>query len=143
PSHSGTQQHGFLAYLMKCAATGTPYTVFGYGGKQVRDNILSADLFGAFWAFFQAPRSGEVYNIGGGRDCNCSMLEAIELCEAITGRKRDWSYSEDNRAGDHIWWISDTRRFREHYPHWSIRRDVPAILQEIHAANDQRWREAG
>ena len=143
PSHSGTQLHGFLAYLMRCAATGTPYTVFGYGGKQVRDNIHSADLIEAFWAFFQNPRSGEVYNIGGGRDCNCSMLEAIELCEAITGRRLDWTYSEESRAGDHIWWVSDTRRFREHYPDWSIRHDVGAILEEIHAANRLRWLQAG
>lgn len=142
PSHSGTQLHGFLAYLMKCTATGAPYTVFGYGGKQVRDNIHSEDLVAAFWEFFQAPRSGEVYNIGGGRDCNCSMLEAIEICEAVTGRRLDWTYSEDNRAGDHIWWISDTRRFRSHYPNWSIRHDVPRILEEIYAANEQRWREA-
>lgn len=142
PSHSGTQLHGFLAYLMKCTATGMPYTVFGYGGKQVRDNIHSEDLVAAFWEFFQAPRSGEVYNIGGGRDCNCSMLEAIEICEAVTGRRLDWTYSEENRAGDHIWWISDTRRFRSHYPDWSIRHDVPRILEEIHAANERRWREA-
>ena len=143
PSHSGTQLHGFLAYLMKCAATGQPYTVFGYGGKQVRDNIHSADLVEAFWAFFQNPRAGEVYNIGGGRDCNCSMLEAIELCETISGRKLDWTYSEDNRAGDHIWWISDTRRFRQHYPDWSIRHDVGDILEEIYAANRERWLKAG
>ena len=143
PSHSGTQLHGFLAYLMKCTATGTPYTVFGYAGKQVRDNIHSQDLVDAFWHFFQNPRSGEVYNIGGGRDCNCSMLEAIDICEAITGRRLAWTYSEENRAGDHIWWISDTRRFRDHYPQWSIRHDVGQILEEIHAANRQRWREAG
>ncbi|TKT77466.1 NAD-dependent epimerase/dehydratase family protein [Aquamicrobium sp. LC103] len=142
PAHSGTQLHGFLAYLMKCAATCTPYTVFGYEGKQVRDNIHSEDLVNAFWSFFQNPRSAEVYNIGGGRDCNCSMLEAIELCEAITGQRMNWQYSETNRAGDHIWWISDTRRFRSHYPEWSIRHDVGQILEEIHAANRLRWREA-
>ena len=112
PSHSGTALHGFLAYLMKCTATGARYQVFGYAGKQVRDNIHSEDLVSAFWHFFQNPGSAEVYNMGGGRDCNCSMLEAIEICQAITGRRLDWSYSEDNRAGDHIWWISDTRRFR-------------------------------
>ena len=143
PSHSGTQLHGFLAYLMKCAATGAPYTVFGYGGKQVRDNIHSADLVAAFWSFFQNPRSGEVYNIGGGRDCNCSMLEAIAISEQITGRRFNWSYSEQNRAGDHIWWVSDTRRFREHYPEWSIQHDVAAILEEIYAANRLRWLQAG
>jgi CDP-paratose 2-epimerase len=141
PSHSGTALHGFLAYLMKCTATGTRYQVFGYGGKQVRDNIHSQDLVSAFWHFFQNPGSAEVYNMGGGRDCNCSMLEAIEICQAITGRRLDWTYSEDNRAGDHIWWISDTRRFRQHHPGWSITRGVPEILEEIYLANRQRWQQ--
>jgi CDP-paratose 2-epimerase len=107
PGHSGAELHGFLAYLAKCAVTDTRYVVFGYGGKQVRDNIHSFDLVNAFWHFFKAPRLGEVYNIGGGRYCNCSMLEAIEKCESLTGRKMRWSYNETNRAGDHIWWISD------------------------------------
>src|ERR1700750_1740814 len=106
PSHSGTELHGFLAYLVKCALTGKPYTIFGYKGKQVRDNIHSYDLVNAFWHFFQAPRSGEVYNIGGGRQSNCSMLEAIELCEAITGRRLAWTYRDESRSGDHIWWVS-------------------------------------
>jgi CDP-paratose 2-epimerase len=131
PGHSGTQLHGFLAYLVKCAVTNTPYVVFGYRGKQVRDNIHSFDLVTAFWHFFEAPRSGEVYNIGGGRHCNCSMLEAIEECQRLTGRELQWSYSETNRAGDHIWWISDIRRFQEHYPGWSMRYDIDAILSEI------------
>jgi CDP-paratose 2-epimerase len=131
PGHSGTQLHGFLAYLLKCAITETPYVIFGYSGKQVRDNIHSLDLVNAFWHFFQAPRSSEVYNIGGGRYCNCSMLEAIAKCEKLTGRTMRWSYSEANRAGDHIWWISDIRRFQSHYPNWSMRYDLDAILGEI------------
>ncbi|QDU56082.1 NAD-dependent epimerase/dehydratase family protein [Aeoliella mucimassa] len=142
PSHSGTQLHGFLAYLMKCTVTGTPYTVFGYNGKQVRDNIHSADLISAFYAFFQNPKSAAVYNIGGGRYSNCSMIEAIGLCEQITGRPMDWSYSESNRAGDHIWWISSLARFRADYPDWKLKYDVPEILQEIYDANVERWVEA-
>ena len=142
PSHSGTVLHGFLAYLMKCTATGIPYTVFGYGGKQVRDNIHSHDLVNAFWHFFQNPRSGEVYNIGGGRRSNCSMLEAIELCESISGRRLNHAYEEASRMGDHMWWISDNSRFETHYPDWSLQYDIPEILEEIFAANQQRWREA-
>lgn len=139
PSHSGTALHGFLAYLMKCAATGDAYTVLGYKGKQVRDNIHSHDLVSAFWEVLQAPRSGEVYNIGGGRFSNCSMLEAIKLCEGITGRDMNWSYSETNRTGDHIWWISDTTRFEEHFPSWKMAYDVPTILTEIYEANHSKW----
>lgn len=139
PSHSGTQLHGFLAYLMKCTATGKPYTIYGYRGKQVRDNIHSADLIAAFYAFFQAPREGEVYNIGGGRHSNCSMLEAIQICQEITGRQLNYAYSDENRIGDHIWYISDTRKFQEHYPSWSIQRDVPQILKEIYEHNAERW----
>jgi CDP-paratose 2-epimerase len=131
PGHSGTELHGFLAYLVKCAVTDTPYVVFGYRGKQVRDNIHSFDLVNAFWHFFEVPRAGEVYNIGGGRHCNCSMLEAIEKCQSLTGRELQWSYSEANRAGDHVWWISDIRRFQTHYPGWSMRYDIDAILYEI------------
>ena len=138
PDHSGTQLHGFLAYLVKCAVTDTPYVVFGYRGKQVRDNIHSFDLVNAFWQFFEAPRSGEVYNIGGGRHCNCSMLEAIEKCQSLTGRELQWSYSEANRAGDHIWWISDIRRFQMHYPGWSMRYDIDGILREIFDAVSDR-----
>jgi CDP-paratose 2-epimerase len=134
PSHAGTELHGFLAYLMKCAVTGKPYRVFGYKGKQVRDNIHSHDLVQAFWEFFQAPRSGEVYNIGGSRHSNCSMLEAIGLCEEISDRKLDWSYVEDNRIGDHIWYVSDVRKFQSHFPNWKFRYDLRGILQEIHAA---------
>jgi CDP-paratose 2-epimerase len=139
PNHSGTQLHGFLAYLMKCAATGTPYKVFGYKGKQVRDNIHSADLIAAFNEFFQAPRSGEVYNMGGGRFSNCSMLEAIQMCEEITGRKMEWSYEEQNRTGDHIWYVSDVHKFQSHYPNWQLRYNVRTILQEIYDAGQERW----
>jgi CDP-paratose 2-epimerase len=142
PSHSGTQLHGFLAYLMKCAVTGQPYTVFGYKGKQVRDNIHSHDLIRAFDAFYKKPRSGAVYNIGGGRGSNCSMLEAIGLCEQIAGREMTWTYADENRAGDHIWYVSDLSRFRSDYPEWSLEYDVPETLQEIYDANVERWLEA-
>ncbi|MBN1269150.1 MAG: NAD-dependent epimerase/dehydratase family protein [Kiritimatiellae bacterium] len=139
PAHSGAELHGFLAYLMKCAATGQRYTVFGYKGKQVRDNIHSSDLVRVFHEFFKAPRVGEVYNIGGGRQSNCSMLEAIALCEEIAGRKLDWTYSETNRIGDHIWWISDLSRFKTHYPTWKMEYDVPRILREIFEQGRDRW----
>jgi len=134
PAHAGTELHGFLAYLMRCTVNGTPYRVFGYKGKQVRDNIHSHDLVEAFWQFFQKPRSGEVYNIGGSRHSNCSMLEAVDLCERISGRKLKWTYVEDNRIGDHIWWISDVRKFQSHYPNWKFRYGLKEILDEIHAA---------
>ncbi|NDJ33573.1 MAG: NAD-dependent epimerase/dehydratase family protein, partial [Chloroflexi bacterium] len=127
PNHAGAQLHGFLAYLMKCTATGTPYTIFGYKGKQVRDNLHSSDLVNAFWHVYQNPRVAEVYNIGGGRFSNCSMLEAIDLCQEIAGRELDWTYSEQNRRGDHIWWISSLQKFQEHYPNWKLEYDVPAI----------------
>jgi CDP-paratose 2-epimerase len=134
PAHAGTELHGFLSYLMKCTVSGRPYRVFGYGGKQVRDNIHSFDLVEAFAAFVRAPRVGEVYNMGGSRHCNCSMLEAIGLCEEISGRKLSWEYVEDNRVGDHVWWISDVRKFREHYPAWDFRYGLREILEEIFAA---------
>ena len=134
PAHAGTELHGFLAYLMKCTVDGSPYRVFGYKGKQVRDNIHSYDLVEAFWQFYQAPRVGEVYNMGGSRHSNCSMLEGIALCEQISGRKLNWSYVEDNRIGDHIWWISDVRKFQSHYPAWKYRYNLRAILEEIHQA---------
>ncbi len=134
PNHSGAQLHGFLAYLMKCTITGQPYTVFGYKGKQVRDNIHSFDLVNMFWHFCQAPRSGEVYNAGGSRHSNCSMLEAIALCEEVAGKKLEWSYSETHRAGDHIWWISDVSKFKGHYPDWGYRYDLKDIVVEIHEA---------
>ncbi len=139
PSHSGTQLHGFLAYLMKCTVTGKPYTIFGYKGKQVRDNIHSSDLIAAFYEFYQAPGSGEIYNIGGGRDSNCSMLEAIDLCEKIAGKELDRTYKDDNRSGDHIWYISDLSKFKQKYPNWGITYDVAQILTEIHDKNIDKW----
>jgi CDP-paratose 2-epimerase len=139
PNHSGTKLHGFLAYLMKCTVTGEPYTVFGYKGKQVRDNIHSFDLVHAFDQVFRAPRCGEVYNAGGTRESNCSMLEAIELCEEIAGRKLDWTYTETNRVGDHIWYISDMAKFKSHYPGWEQRYGLRALMQEMYDKNVERW----
>src|SRR5213076_2723814 len=107
PRHAGTRSHGFLSYLMRCTVTGESYTVNGYGGKQVRDNLHSADLVRAVAAFHAAPRIAAVYNIGGGRESNCSMLEAVELCEQIAGRELEWELSDRARMGDHRWWISD------------------------------------
>ncbi len=138
PGHSGTQLHGFLAYLLKCAIMGDSYTVFGYKGKQVRDNIYSYDLVNMFWHFYQNPRKGEVYNAGGGRHSNCSMLEAIKTCEELTGKKMNWTYSETNRIGDHIWWISDVSKFRNHYPEWEYKYGLSDIFQDIHDGLVQR-----
>ncbi|MEQ8686746.1 MAG: NAD-dependent epimerase/dehydratase family protein [Imperialibacter sp.] len=131
PNHSGTQLHGFLSYLMKCAISGEHYTVFGYNGKQVRDNIHSFDLINMFWHFYQNPKHGEVYNAGGGRHSNCSMKEAVALCENITGKKMNISYSDKNRVGDHIWYISDVSKFKSHYPDWDWSYDVLDILTQI------------
>jgi CDP-paratose 2-epimerase len=134
PAHSGTELHGFLAYLMKCAVTGNHYTVFGYKGKQVRDNIHSYDLVNCFYHFFKKPRVGAVYNIGGSRYSNCSMQEAIEACEKITGKKMNFSYAKDNRIGDHIWWISDVRKFQQDYPDWHYTFNIDDILVQIYDA---------
>jgi CDP-paratose 2-epimerase len=131
PGHSGTMMHGFLSYLVKCALTGTRYTVFGYQGKQVRDNIHSFDVVNMFWKHYQAPRPGEVYNAGKGRFSNCSMKEAIALCEARTGKPMNLVYDQTNRIGDHIWYISDTRKFQGHYPGWKQTYDLPRIVDEI------------
>ena len=141
PNHSGTALHGFLAYLMRCTASGRPYTVFGYHGKQVRDNIHSADLISCFHHFFQNPRSGEVYNIGGGRFSNASMLEAILICEEVAGRRLNSEYKEANRVGDHIWWISDTSKFSRHYPAWKQKYNVRDILEQIFDRNVDRWKK--
>ena len=134
PAHAGAELHGFLSYLMICTVTGRPYHVFGYKGKQVRDNIHSFDLVEAFAEFIRAPRAGEVYNIGGSRYSNCSILEAIEICEEISGRKLKWTYKKTNRIGDHIWWISDVRKFRRHYPTWKFRYQLCDIVEDIHDA---------
>jgi len=131
PKHSGTQLHGFLSYLMKCAIHRTPYTIFGYKGKQVRDNIHCDDLVHMFDAFFENPRIGEVYNAGGGRFSNCSMLEAIAVCEMITGNRMDITLSDINRVGDHIWYVSDLSKFKAHYPNWEHRYGIEEMLVQI------------
>jgi len=140
PQHSATQLHGFLGYLMRCTMTGVPYTLFGYKGKQVRDALHSHDLIRAFHAFFRRPRIAEVYNIGGGRLSNCSVLEAIALSQRIAARGLSWSYEDRNRRGDHIWWISDNSKFMAHYPEWKQAYNVERILTEICEANRDRWR---
>jgi CDP-paratose 2-epimerase len=132
PAHSGTQSHGFLAYLMKCTWSGDPYTIFGYKGKQVRDNLHSRNLIDAFWHFYQQPRVAEVYNIGGGRYSHCSMLEGIRFCEDITGNKLDWTYTDEHRSGDHIWYISDLSKFENHYPDWRVTYNLEDILKDIY-----------
>jgi CDP-paratose 2-epimerase len=138
PAHSGAELHGFLAYLMKCVVEGKPYKVFGYKGKQVRDNVHSYDLIEALWHFFQAPRVGEAYNIGGSRHSNCSMQEAIQLCQELAGRELDHTYVDENRAGDHIWWVSDVRKFQAHYPDWQYTYDLKTMLEEIRDALSER-----
>jgi CDP-paratose 2-epimerase len=139
PQHAGAQLHGFLAYLMKCTVTGTPYTVFGYDGKQVRDNIHCDDVVAAFAAFHANPKPAAVYNLGGGRASNVSMIEAIGMCEEISGRRLEWTLSDEARMGDHRWWVSDLAAFETDYPDWSLRYDVPAVLREIHDFNVERW----
>ncbi len=142
PSHAGARLHGFLAYLMKCVVTGTRYTVYGYEGKQVRDNIAGSDLVEAFLEFHRSPRAAAVYNMGGGRDSNCSMLEAIEACERIAGRELDWELGDEARIGDHRWWISDLGEFQKDYPDWKLTQGIESILQQIHDVNAERWASA-
>ena len=139
PQHSATQLHGFLGYLMRCLMTETPYTIFGYKGKQVRDAIHSNDLIRAFDAFYRHPRIAEVYNIGGGRFSNCSMLEGIEAGQKIVGKELQTTYQEQNRTGDHIWWIGDNGKFQSQYPEWKQEYHIGKILQEIYEANEERW----
>lgn len=142
PNHSGAQLHGFLAYLMKCCVTGDQYTVFGYKGKQVRDNIHSYDFINAFWHFYQDPRIAEVYNMGGGRGNSCSVLEAIADCEKISGKTMNYAISDDNRIGDHIWYISHLGKFQKHYPEWKQQFSLQDTLRQIHDNNVARWTEA-
>ena len=138
PMHSGAKLHGFLAYLMKCVITGDEYTIFGYKGKQVRDNIHSYDLVNAFYHFYQSPRIGEVYNMGGSRHSNCSMLEAIQTCESLANKKLNYTYAEDNRIGDHIWYISNVHKFQRHYPSWQYKYSLDLILQEMYEFQSSR-----
>jgi CDP-paratose 2-epimerase len=143
PQHASAALHGFLAYLMKCTATATPYTVFGYGGKQVRDNIHARDLVSAIAAFHERPRPAAVYNIGGGRESNVSILEAIELCQAIAGRVLDYTVSEEARIGDHRWWISSLAEFESDHPAWRLTSAIEDMLREIYERNAERWALAG
>jgi CDP-paratose 2-epimerase len=138
PAHSSAELHGFLAYLVRCQVTGRPYTIYGYKGKQVRDNIHSHDLIRAFWEFHRHPRPGEVYNIGGGARSNCSVIEAIAQVRELTGHELNVTHSDTARSGDHIWWISDTRKFETHYPEWQPEYDLQAILQDIVRAVQDR-----
>src|SRR6266853_1798763 len=131
PSHSAVELHGFLSYLVKVALTGGRYTVYGYKGKQVRDNIHSYDVVRAIEEFAANPRPGEVYNLGGGRENNVSMLEAIARIEELTERKLDWQYVDEARKGDHICYISNLRKFKTHYPKWKITRSMDALLEEM------------
>lgn len=134
--HQGAELHGFLAYLVRCVATGTPYRIIGYKGKQVRDNIHAADVVSAFEQFWRAPRPGEVYNLGGGRDRSVSVLEALALAEEITGREAKTEHIDEARIGDHIWWITDMAKFHSHYPQWTQSYDLADIMTEL----AERWR---
>jgi len=138
-AHAGTPLHGFLSYLMKCTVTGEPYTIFGYGGKQVRDNMHASDVVTAFEAFSRSPRIAAVYNLGGGRETNVSMLEAIAKCGEIAGRPLTYTLTDRPRPGDHRWYISDFSDFKRDYPDFSVEYDTDAILREIHDANVERW----
>ena len=139
PNHAGARLHGFLSYLMRCTVTGERYVVEGYGGKQVRDNLHSADLVRAFADFHAEPRVAAVYNMGGGRYANCSMLEAIVLCEQIAGRDLNWELADEPRVGDHRWWISDLDEFRRDYPGWEPAYGIEDTLREIFEQNAERW----
>jgi CDP-paratose 2-epimerase len=137
PAHSGAELHGFLSYLVKCCVSGRKYKIYGYKGKQVRDNIHSHDLVNAFYHYFQNPRCGEVYNMGGGRFANVSILEAIEMCERLSGKKLDYDYVDTNRIGDHIWWVSDVSKFKSHYPSWQYRFGIEETIKQIYEAQSK------
>lgn len=138
PAHTGARLHGFLSYLMTCCIKKTEYTIYGYHGKQVRDNIHSRDLVEAFYQFYSHPRCGEVYNIGGGRDNSCSVLEAIELCQEISGNRLNTRFSQQHRQADHIWYITDSRKFQQHYPEWKITMTLPQIIEDLWIAQTHR-----
>ena len=139
PAHSATELHGYLGYVMRCNMEGRTYKIFGYQGKMVRDSIHSHDVLTAFEAFFRNPRSAAVYNLGGGRFSNSSHLEAFAIAEKITGHEMKTEYVDQNRIGDHKWWIGSNARFQADYPEWKQVYDVPMILQEIYEANVDRW----
>ncbi len=131
PNHSGVELHGFLSYLVKCNLEQKEYTIFGYKGKQVRDNIHSLDVAKFIEAFLDNPRVAEVYNLGGGKDNTCSILEAFEIAESFSGIPMKYKYSEDNRIGDHICYYSDLRKIKEHYPNWDITKSLEVTIEEI------------
>jgi CDP-paratose 2-epimerase len=139
PQHAGAQLHGFLAYLMKCTVRGDPYTIFGYQGKQVRDNIHAHDVVRAFAAFAAAPKAAAVYNLGGGRASNVSMLEAIAKCQEITGRELDYTLSDEPRIGDHQWYVSDFGAFEADYPDWRLTFGIDEVLRDIYEQNVEQW----
>jgi CDP-paratose 2-epimerase len=138
PSHSGVELHGFLSYLLKVALSGATYTIYGYKGKQVRDNLHSFDVVRAFEEFARNPRPGEVYNLGGGRDNSISILEAIARIEGLTGKKIEWTYLEQARRGDHICYITNLNKLKDHYPGWSVTRSLDSTLEEMHAEERSR-----
>ncbi len=131
PAHAGVELHGFLSYLVKCNLEGRPYNVYGYKGKQVRDNIHAHDVATFIEAFVAAPRSGEVYNLGGGRANSCSILEAFDRVEQLSAQTMQWTYVETNREGDHICYISDLAKIQAHYPQWQLRKSLDDIFSEI------------
>lgn len=143
PGHAGAELHGFLSYLVRCTATEAPYTVFGYGGKQVRDNIHSSDLVRAIEAFHEAPKPGAVYNIGGGRANSCSVLEAIRLSQEVVGQELSWTLSDEPRIGDHHWWISDLSEFQADFPSWQQHYSLRDTVREIHEFNAEKWQGRG
>jgi CDP-paratose 2-epimerase len=137
PAHSGAELHGFLSYLVKCLVMKRKYKIFGYKGKQVRDNIHSHDLVNAFYHFFKDARCGEAYNIGGSRFANVSVMEAIKICEKISGESLEYEYLDNSRRGDHIWWISDVSKFQSHYPSWEFKYGIDDTIKEIYAAQKE------
>jgi CDP-paratose 2-epimerase len=138
PAHSGVELHGFLSYLVKVAVHGQPYTIFGYKGKQVRDQLHSIDVVNAFETFARAPRPGEVYNLGGGRDNAASVLECIRLIEEVGGYKVKYSYRDENRIGDHICYMSDLRKLKSHYPSWTVSQSLATIVRQMIRAEEAR-----
>jgi CDP-paratose 2-epimerase len=138
PNHAGVELHGFLSYLVKCSVEGREYKVFGYKGKQVRDNIHSEDVASFMYEFWKSPRVAEVYNLGGGKSNSCSIVEAFRMAEAVTGKKMNWRYVDENRIGDHICYYSDLRKMKAHYPDWRIVKTLPMIFEEIAASWKQR-----
>ena len=135
PNHSGAKLHGFLSYLVKISLAKKKYSLIGYKGKQVRDNLHSSDLVNCFWEFFKKPKYGEVYNIGGGRFSNCSVIEALDIVEKLKNINIKKKMIKENRVGDHIWYISDTTKFKKDYPRWRQKYDTKKIIEELIESN--------